>query len=320
MQIKDSEILITGGTGSLGNALVKQLADMYPRGIRIFSRGEDRQWRMEQETIELNVPIGFYLGDVRDKERVIEVAKGVDVIIHTAALKQVPKCEMDPNEAIKTNINGAQNVIAAAIQNDVKEVVNISTDKAVASTNLYGATKAVAEKLFVHAKTYTGDRGYPQFYSCRYGNVLGSNGSIFKLFKEQMEKLGYLTITDKRMTRFFITLENVAAFIISRIESLWIKEGIIFIPRMKSAWIEDIMEAFGDVPVKDIGIRRGEKVHEELITLEESRRLVDLDSLYILSPEDIPANSMEGTVYSSLQDESNKSLWWTKKELQEAMK
>jgi len=288
--MKHKEVLITGGTGSLGKELIKQLIKQKcTKGIRIFSRDELKQWEL-RKTFDPAWQISFLIGDIRDYERLKMAMKGVDIVIHCAALKQVPSCEYNPIEAIKTNITGAENVVRAALENNVEKVMNISTDKAVYPINLYGMTKAVAEKLFTQANIYSGNRQKPMFASCRYGNVIGSRGSIFPLFTKQIKKQGYITITHKEMTRFFIPLERVAEFVIDRIEDM--KPGEIYIPKMPSAHIQMIAEEFikkaitpdiddfgdGGIPkveskIKEIGIRPGEKIHETLITKEEGKRV-----------------------------------------------
>ena len=300
--MKHKEILITGGTGSLGTALTNLLLSKYkPKGIRIYSRDELKQWQMKRSLrikYGNQIPISFLIGDIRDYERLKMATKGVTLIIHCCALKQVPSCEYNPIEAIKTNIKGAENVVRAALENNVEKVMNISTDKAVYPINLYGMTKAVAEKLFTQANVYAGDRQKPMFASCRYGNVIGSRGSIFPLFAKQIKEQGFITITHKEMTRFFITLKRVAEFVIDRIGDM--KPGEIYIPKMPSAHIIMIAEEFvkmnGGVlfspgavndliseeyhnivdnkkHIKEIGVRPGEKIHETLITKEEGKRV-----------------------------------------------
>jgi len=298
--MKHKEVLITGGTGSLGKELIKQLIKQKcTKGIRIFSRDELKQWEL-RKTFDPAWQISFLIGDIRDYERLKMAMKGVDIVIHCAALKQVPSCEYNPIEAIKTNITGAENVVRAALENNVEKVMNISTDKAVYPINLYGMTKAVAEKLFTQANIYSGNRQKPMFASCRYGNVIGSRGSIFPLFAKQIKKQGFITITHKDMTRFFIPLERVAEFVIDRIDDM--KPGEIYIPKMPSAHIQMIAEEFirqsGGVfitpyypsqkyeqlkknvtdkmtkdNIKEIGIRPGEKIHETLITKEEGKKV-----------------------------------------------
>jgi FlaA1/EpsC-like NDP-sugar epimerase len=208
INLTDKEVLITGGTGSLGKAIVNILLSYGVKGIRIYSRDEYKQWLMKREFSHLDANISYLIGDIRDYNRLSRAMNGVDVVYNAAAMKQVPACEYNPEESIKTNIQGAQNVLNACIDNNVDVCMHVSTDKAVYPVNLYGACKTVAEHLFIHGNVYTGDR-HPFFSVCRYGNVLNSRGSIIPLFKEQKEK-GKITITDIEMTRFLTSLETVA--------------------------------------------------------------------------------------------------------------
>lgn len=299
MNSKVAEILITGGTGSLGNALVKLLlSKSHPlvsydiKGLRIFSRDELKQWEMKQR-IGNDAPVSYLIGDIRDRKRVEMATKGVNIIIHCAALKQVPACEDNPLEAINTNIVGAQNILYAALENKVEKVMAISSDKAVYPINLYGATKLCAEKLFIQGNVYSGGRK-PKFSVVRYGNVLSSRGSVVNLFREQYDKNKKVTITDAKMTRFWITLKQVAYFILQSIEEMQGSE--IFVPKMPSAHITEILEAVvpGKHEIEYTGIRPGEKLHETLITLEESRRLKENDNHYVITSEEIlPAVAFE---------------------------
>jgi UDP-N-acetylglucosamine 4,6-dehydratase (inverting) len=224
----------------------------------------------------------FLLGDVRDKNRLKRAMNGVDIVVHAAALKHVPVCEYNPIEAVKTNIDGAVNVIDAAIDNYVEKVITISTDKAVQPVNLYGATKMVAEKLFIQGNSYSGDK--KTIFSCsRYGNVVGSSGSVVPLFKKQKEK-GEITITDEKMTRFWITLDDGVRFVIKCIEEM--KGGEIFVPKISSMKIMDLAEAVAPEAKKTIiGIRPGEKLHEILFTAEESSHTKEFDDYFIIEPE-----------------------------------
>jgi len=271
MNWNEKEVLITGGTGSLGKALTKQLLNEYhPKGIRIFSRDELKQWEMKSALAQeyKTLPVSFLVGDIRDRKRVELATKGVHIIIHAAALKQVPSCEDNPLEAINTNIIGAQNVLYAALENKVEKVMAINTDKAVMPINLYGATKLCAEKLFIQGNTYSGNR-IPHFSVCRYGNVIGSRGSVIPLFQKQYAETGKVTITDKNMTRFWITLVQASNFILQAIEDM--EGGEIFIPKMSSAAVATIAHAIcPDAEIEIVGIRPGEKLHETLITKEES--------------------------------------------------
>ncbi len=278
----DKVILVTGGTGSFGKKFAEILTTEYsPKSLRIFSRGELLQ--MEMQNAFRDNRIRFLIGDVRDKNRLSRAMNGVDIVIHAAALKQVPTCEYNPIEAIQTNIEGSVNVIDAAIDNSVERVLAISTDKAVHPVNLYGATKMVAEKLFVQANSYTGSLRKTKFSVVRYGNVIGSRGSVIPLFKEQA-KTGEITITDNRMTRFWITLDQGIRFVINSLEHM--NGGEIFVPKIPSMRITDLATiAAPGVRVKEIGIRPGEKLHEVMITEDESRHAVEFDSYFIVEPE-----------------------------------
>ncbi len=274
------EILITGGTGSLGKTLVKLLIKKYnPKGIRIYSRDELKQWKLKQE-LNTNIPISYLIGDVRDLKRLCIAMDGVDIVIHAAAMKQVPTCEDNPTEAIETNINGSMNVLNASLKCKVKKVIGIITDKAVYPINLYGMTKAVSEKIFIQGNTYSkhyNDIKRPMFSCCRYGNVIGSRGSIVPLFKEQKKK-GMITITHKDMTRFWVTLPRIADFILQCIEQMQGEE--IFIPEMPSMSVMDIAKTIApNTEIKYIGIREGEKLHEDLWTKEECEYIWQMNRL-----------------------------------------
>jgi UDP-N-acetylglucosamine 4,6-dehydratase (inverting) len=275
-------ILITGGTGSFGKKFTEiVLKEHNPKTIRIFSRGELKQWKM-REQFNNNEKLRFFIGDIRDKDRLYRAMNGVDIVIHAAALKQVPTCEYNPIEAVRTNIEGTANVIDAAIDTGVEKAMAISTDKAVHPVNLYGATKLVAEKLFIQANVYTGERK-TKFSCVHYGNVVGSRGSIVPLFLEQ-KKNGRITITDKRMTRFWITLEQGVHFVIDCIRKM--KGGEIFIPKIPSMKVVDLADTIAPKAKKDlIGIRPGEKINETLLTEEESRHAKEFDSFFVIEPE-----------------------------------
>lgn len=274
-------ILITGGTGSFGKACTKILLEEHnPKSVRIYSRGEMLQWEMQK--IFDDERLRYFVGDVRDKERLDRAFNDVDIVIHAAAIKQVPACEYNPIEAVKTNIDGAKNVINCALDNDVKRVLALSTDKAVHPVNLYGATKMVAEKLFVQGNNYAGFRDI-RFSCVRYGNVIGSRGSIIPLFEEQ-KKTGKITITDERMTRFWITLEQGVNLVLNAIEKM--SGGEIFIPKIPSMKIIDLAKAIApEAQVELIGIRPGEKIHETLITNDEARHSFDAGDCFIIEPE-----------------------------------
>lgn len=282
MSLSGKTILLTGGTGSFGKKFTEMvLKEHNPKAIRIFSRGELKQQNMREQFND-NEKLRFFIGDVRDKDRLYRAMNGVDIVVHAAALKQVPTCEYNPIEAIRTNIDGAANVIDAAIDNGVEKVMAISTDKAVHPVNLYGATKLVAEKLFTQANAYAGERK-TKFSCVRYGNVIGSRGSIVPLFLEQ-KKNGRITITDERMTRFWITLEQGVRFVTDCIERT--KGGEVFVPKIPSMKVIDLADTIAPEAEKEImGIRPGEKINEILLTEEEARHAKEFDSFFVIEPE-----------------------------------
>ena len=279
--LKGKVILVTGGTGSFGRAFVRHLLDEHePAAIRVYSRDELKQYEM-QRAIEDDVRVRFLLGDVRSAERLKVALRGVDVCIHAAALKQVPACEYNPFEAVQTNIVGAENVVSAALANDVPLTMALSTDKAVNPVNLYGATKLCAEKIVTQGNAYAG-ASRSRFACVRYGNVVGSRGSVVPLFKAQAET-GQLTITDTAMTRFWITLEQAVDFVVSSLELM--EGGEVFVPRIPSMRITDLAEALSPgVPHRIVGIRPGEKVHEALITEDESRHGKAMSDRFVIYP------------------------------------
>lgn len=279
--LREKTILLTGGTGSFGQKFSEVVLSEYkPKSIRIYSRGELMQHQMDQKF--RNEELRFFIGDVRDKNRLNRAMNDVDVVVHAAALKQVPACEYNPIEAVKTNIEGTINVVDAAIDNEVDRVMLISTDKAVHPVNLYGATKMVAEKMIIQANSYSGGKE-PRFSCVRYGNVIGSRGSVIPLFKEQM-KTGTITITDERMTRFWITLNQGVRFVIRCIEET--KGGEIFVPKIPSMRLSDLADAIAPNAKKTItGIRAGEKLHEVLLTEDEARHAREFDRYYVVEPE-----------------------------------
>lgn len=274
-------VLLTGGTGSFGKKFTEiVLREFNPNSLRIYSRGEFNQYLMKQEFNDKR--LRFLIGDVRDRDRLYRAMNGIDIVVHAAALKQVPACEYNPIEAIKTNIDGSVNVIDAAIDNSVEKVMAISTDKAVHPVNLYGATKMVAEKLFVQGNTYTG-KGRTRFSCVRYGNVIGSRGSVIPLFNEQ-KKNGVLTITDERMTRFWLTLDQGVRFVLNSIQQM--RGGEIFVPKIPSMKITDLAEAIAPEATKEFtGIRPGEKLHEIMITEDESRHVKEFPDHFVIEPE-----------------------------------
>jgi UDP-N-acetylglucosamine 4,6-dehydratase (inverting) len=279
--LREKTILLTGGTGSFGQKFSEVVLSEYkPKSIRIYSRGELMQHQMDQKF--RNEELRFFIGDVRDKNRLNRAMNDVDVVVHAAALKQVPACEYNPIEAVKTNIEGTINVVDAAIDNGVDRVMLISTDKAVHPVNLYGATKMVAEKMIIQANSYSGGKE-PRFSCVRYGNVIGSRGSVIPLFKEQM-KTGTITITDERMTRFWIALNQGVRFVIRCIEET--KGGEIFVPKIPSMRLSDLADAIAPNAKKTItGIRAGEKLHEVLLTEDEARHAREFDRYYVVEPE-----------------------------------
>jgi len=273
-------ILLTGGTGSFGKHFCRLMLEKYhPKAVRIYSRDELKQHEMRQAFGEDR--IRYFIGDVRDADRTKRAMEGTDIVIHAAALKQVPSCEYNPFEAIKTNIHGAENIIDAAIDVGVKKVVALSTDKAVNPVNLYGATKLCAEKIFIQGNAYSAARG-TRFSCVRYGNVIGSRGSVIPLFKEQ-KKTGKITITDERMTRFWITLDQAVELVVNALRHA--QGGEIFIPKIPSMKIVDLAKAVApECEIENIGIRPGEKLHEVLVTEEEGRHAVDYNGMFVILP------------------------------------
>lgn len=275
-------ILITGGTGSFGKQYTETLLNRYkPKKIIIFSRDELKQYEMQQ--VYNAECMRYFIGDVRDKERMMQACKGVDYIIHAAAMKQVPAAEYNPMECIKTNIDGAENVIRAAIENEVKKVIALSTDKAANPVNLYGATKLCSDKLFVAANNMVGGE-VPRFAVVRYGNVVGSRGSVVPFFRKLIaEGASSLPITDNRMTRFWITLQQGVDFVIKNFSRM--KGGEIFVPKIPSVTMLDLAKAVSpDIQTHEIGIRPGEKLHEKMCPKDDSYRTLEFDDHYVISP------------------------------------
>ena len=280
MNWQNQTILLTGGTGSFGQAFTNSILKKKPQSLKIFDSDEYAQFETSRKHKKKN--LSYLLGRVEDKDRLYRAMQDVNVVVHAAALKQVPILEYNPFEAVKTNILGSQNVIDCAIDLGVNKVLLISSDKAVSPTNLYGATKMVAEKIFVQANSYTG--GKNTFLSVvRYGNVMASRGSVVPTFIEQA-KNNLLTVTDERMTRFWITLEEGVKFVIQSIEQM--KGGEIFIPKLPSVKIMDLARAIAPkAQIKIVGIRNGEKLHESLISKDEARFTKDLGKHFIIEPE-----------------------------------
>ncbi|MFP2997916.1 UDP-N-acetylglucosamine 4,6-dehydratase (inverting) [Spongiivirga sp. MCCC 1A20706] len=285
LDFKGKSILITGGTGSLGKALTSHILSKHPevRRLIIFSRDEQKQFQMAQEYPVGKYPqIRFFVGDVRDKDRLIRAFKDVNYVIHAAAMKHVHIAEYNPEECIKTNIGGAQNVVDACFETEVERVVALSTDKACAPINLYGATKLTSDKLFVAANNIKGNNPI-RFSVVRYGNVMGSNGSVIPFFIEKKRKEGILPITDPSMTRFNISLQGGVDMVMHALNSAW--GGELFVPKIPSYKIMDVAEAIGPKCEKPIvGIRPGEKIHEEMITPSDSYYTYDLGKYYVILP------------------------------------
>tara|TARA_Y100000768_G_C23950369_1_gene669843 strand:- start:588 stop:1586 length:999 start_codon:yes stop_codon:yes gene_type:complete len=297
--LTEKTILVTGGTGSFGKKFIETLlSKVKPKKIIVYSRDELKQYEMQQKySDEKN--IRYFLGDVRDMNRLQMAMEGVDIVVHAAALKQVPAAEYNPFEAVKTNIIGAQNVIDAALSKSVNKVIALSTDKAAAPINLYGATKLTSDKLFVAANNYKGWNDI-KFSVVRYGNVMGSRGSVIPYFLNQITK-GFLTITDERMTRFNITLDEGVSFVIKCLEMMW--GGEIFVPKIPSYKILDVADAVAPkIKKKIIGIRPGEKLHEEMITIDDARNTVEFDDYYAILPS---SNCLSWTI-DDFAKESNK--------------
>ena len=285
MKWNEQVVLVTGGTGSFGRKFAEiMLRDFKPQKLIVFSRDELKQHEMR--ALGFDLPnVRFFIGDVRDRERLFRALHGVDVVVHAAALKQVPACEYNPMEAVKTNIVGTSNVVEAALDAGVRKVMALSTDKAVNPVNLYGATKLAAEKLTVQSNTYAA--GTSTRYACvRYGNVVGSRGSVVPVFLKQREG-GRLTITDERMTRFWLSLEEGVRFVIECIEGM--NGGEVFVPKIPSMKVVDLARAIAPgAALEVVGIRPGEKLHEVLISEDEARNTVDNQRMYIVKPPATP--------------------------------
>jgi UDP-N-acetylglucosamine 4,6-dehydratase len=280
MEVQGKVVLVTGGTGSFGKKFVQKMLASDVRKIIVFSRDELKQYEMSQEFTDPR--IRFFIGDVRDADRLYRAFDGVDIVVHAAALKHVTACEYNPIEAVRTNILGAQNVIDAAINRGVQRVIALSTDKAANPINLYGATKLAADKLFVAANAYVGDKP-TRFSVVRYGNVAGSRGSVIPFFYK-VRHTGKVPITDERMTRFWITLEQGVQFVVDSLRRM--KGGEIFVPKIPSVKIVDLAHVIApDCELEFVGIRPGEKLHEAMITEDDARKTVEFDDYYIIKPE-----------------------------------
>ena len=284
-ELNCKSILVTGGTGSFGKAFIKTVVDHYePKKTIIFSRDELKQHDMQQDPDFQGKPsLRFFIGDVRDRDRLEMAMRDVDCVIHAAALKQVPAAEYNPMECINTNVIGAENVVQAAIRTGVKKVIALSTDKAASPINLYGASKLASDKIFVAANNLSGTDG-TRFSVVRYGNVIGSRGSVIPFFEKLIaEKADSMPITDNRMTRFWITLEQGIDFVLSSLEMM--TGGEIFIPKIPSMKMTDVAEAMAPgVPHRIVGIRPGEKLHEVMITSDDARNTVEFEDRYVILP------------------------------------
>ena len=325
--LNNKTILVTGGTGSFGKCFTKYVLNNYnPKKIIIYSRDEFKQWMMANEFKEYQDKLRFFIGDVRDLARMKRAFVGVDYVIHAAAMKQVPACEYNPNEAIKTNIEGAQNVIEAALDSvSVKKVVALSTDKAVNPVNLYGGTKLVSDKLFIAANAYAGEKDI-NFSIVRYGNVAGSRGSVIPFFNSVIKNGGTeLPITDYRMTRFWISLTQGVELVIKALEEA--NGGETFISKIPSFKITDLAEAMMPGCKKpEVGIREGEKLHEIMVTVEDSMTTYEYDKHFIVYPQMVWNNRQkpnmngkkvpEGFSYSS----DNNTEWLSVEEIRELLK
>ena len=281
--LKDKSILVTGGTGSFGRKFVQTLLEKTEaRRVIIFSRDELKQSEMQRDLAKYSERLRFFIGDIRDLERLQRAFRGVDFVVHAAALKQMPVLEYNPFEAVKTNILGTQNIINAALDQNVQKVVLVSTDKAANPANLYGATKLCAERLMISANAYSGDKG-TRFGMVRYGNVFGSRGSLVKILEEQRVK-GEVTLTHEEMTRFWITLEQGVDLVLMALEEM--HGGEIFVPKIPSMRIKDFITTVApDCKVIVTGIRPGEKLHEVLVTTEEARHTKEYDNHFVILPE-----------------------------------
>lgn len=280
MCLENKTVLVTGGTGSFGKKFIRKALQQNVKKVIVFSRDELKQYEMAQEFTDPRMR--FFIGDVRDKERLYRAFDGVDIVIHAAALKHVGACEYNPFEAVKTNIHGAQNIVEAAIDRNVKKVIALSTDKACSPVNLYGATKLASDKLFVAANSYVGERE-TKFSVVRYGNVVGSRGSVVPFFKK-VKETGRLPITDERMTRFWITLDQGVQFVLDNLQRM--HGGEIFVPKIPSMKITDLAKAIApECEIDIVGIRPGEKLHEAMIMEDDARHTKEFDTYYVIQPE-----------------------------------
>ena len=333
LDLNKKSILITGGTGSFGKMFTKLILNRFPdvKKLVILSRDEQKHFQMAQEFSEDEYPqIRYFIGDVRDKQRLIKAFEGIDVVIHAAAMKHVHLAEYNPMECVKTNINGAENVIDAALVCGVKDVVALSTDKAAAPINLYGATKLASDKLFIAANNIKGNRDV-KFSVVRYGNVMGSNGSVMPFFLNKKKNgASFLPITDPKMTRFNISLEDGCEMVFYAIEKAW--GGEVFVPKIPSYKIPDVATAIApELNQKTVGIRPGEKLHEEMITSSDSYNTVDLGKYYAILPQQSPYSQYTKDEYKKYfkgidvpegfaYDSGNNTEWETVESLRELVK
>lgn len=333
LDLNNKTILITGGTGSFGKMFTKLILGRFPnvKKLVIFSRDEQKHFQMAQEFSESKYPqLRYFIGDVRDKSRLVRAFEGVDVVIHAAAMKHVHLAEYNPMECVKTNINGAENVIDAALESGVKDVVALSTDKAAAPINLYGATKLASDKLFIAANNIKGNRDI-RFSVVRYGNVMGSNGSVMPFFLNKKKKgEPFLPITHEKMTRFNISLEDGCEMVFYAIEKAW--GGEIFVPKIPSYRIPDVAKAIApEMEQKIIGIRPGEKLHEEMITSSDSYNTLDLGNYFAILPQVSPYSKYSKEEYMNAfnakevsegfsYDSGNNTEWETVESLRKLVK
>ena len=319
--LNNKSILITGGTGSFGKKFISRIFKQYkPKDVIVYSRDELKQFEMRELFPTEKFPIKYFIGDVRDRDRLYRVAYGMDFIVHAAALKQVPTAEFNPFEAVRTNIHGAQNVIEAALENDVKKVVALSTDKACNPINLYGATKLASDKMFAAANHWQGSH-HTTFAVVRYGNVVGSRGSVVPFFLKEKEK-GVLPITDERMTRFWITLDQSVQFVLDSLKRM--KGGELFVPKIPSMNIMDLAKAIAPkAKTKIIGIRPGEKIHEVMISSDDAINTLEFDAYFVIQPahpwwdnlDYIKINGGKKVDDDFTYSSSNNTQWLTTKDL-----
>lgn len=285
LNLDGQTILVTGGTGSFGKSFIKKVIQNHkPKKVIVYSRDELKQYEMQQELEQFDsAPVRFFIGDIRDRDRLNLAVRGVDIIVHAAALKQVPAAEYNPMECIQTNVIGAENVVRASIDNNIKKVIALSTDKAANPINLYGASKLASDKIFIAGNNISGETG-TRYSVVRYGNVFGSRGSVIPFFnKLRDEKAEFIPITDERMTRFWITLSQGVDFVLSSLEMM--KGGEVFVPKIPSMKITDLAEIIAPgIPHKNVGIRPGEKLHEMMVPVDDGRSTHEMDDRYVLEP------------------------------------